>query len=951
MKKTLAFFVAALFLCACLPLFPSAETPARSSAPAVIPAIREWTGASGGAFVLSDFSLVCETENTSVKHVSEAFLGMCKVHAPVNDMSKSKKIVFEISSDLPPEIGGEGYTLDITEKLITVRANTQTGLLYGGITLVQMAFSEGSIRAGRAVDYPSYPVRAGMIDVGRAWIPLDYVEQITKYMAWFKLNRIHLHINDDNGKANTGFRLESDVPGLSSVVNGEKRYYTKDEYRAYQKRMLEYGVTVVTEIDTPAHSAAFGLIPEDSRPPMLGDRSLDITDERRDETVAFVKALFDEYITGEDPVFVSKTVHIGTDEYDRAYSEEMRKYTKAVAEHVHSRGYTPCFWSGFGPEGFPGETELPGYLQCSMWDNSISGLESIVSGGYDMVNTLNARLYVVPTGNGFPDYFDLNELYSNWQVYKFDGWGIDKSVEPDYPHLLGACFALWNDLHYLNYGITKYDIFDRVRGMSCLIAEKTWLGDETKNISASDFTGRFESLSLYGGFSDPGGHSFASAAGFDGEGDPVEADFSRAKYDLENGCLVLDGGSYVSLGDKQAGFPLTVDLTLVLDEIPREPLFGGGDAAFYADCDGKGHVGFKVDHYTFLFDYSIPIGVETHLTLTCDGRSTYLAVDGEFDPLARTIKNAYCYAAKNQLNTAGSKLQNLVIPLAEIGKGFKGDIKSLRVYDFAVDTRPLVATRDLAYKAAVSVSGLEVQDGRLTAEMAVDGDEGTRLSFARDADEQWLVVDLGETHDVTKIEINFYEHVESYDVFVSTDGDNYKLVYSLRAGETLKKQTDTISLAEPTRARYVKYVQNKRNYVEQWNSYYSGGITEIHVYDFDRARYSGLVNRAFEKLASDGKNGENAAEIRRLANQLELLVSGDEIYSRNLEETYNALFALVEPASEPEPENSADSVPAPDRSLSENTIGSGTVILVAAAVLIVFAAAVFFVIRRKERQD
>lgn len=159
-----------------------------------------------------------------------------------------------------------------------------------------------------------------MIDVARAYLPLAYVEEITKYYAYFKLNEIHLHINDIGENGYFIFRLESDVEGLTATDG----FYSKEDYRAYQKRMLDYGVTVITEIDTPAHSACFkAVVPE----LMLDDRHLDVS---KPETVEFIKNLFDEYITGDDPVFVSKKVHIGTDEYPIEYSEQMRAYIDAL---------------------------------------------------------------------------------------------------------------------------------------------------------------------------------------------------------------------------------------------------------------------------------------------------------------------------------------------------------------------------------------------------------------------------------------------------------------------------------------------------------------------------------------------------------------------------------------------------------------------------------------------
>ena len=48
-------------------------------------------------------------------------------------------------------------------------------------------------------DYPEYSVRGGMHDVARKYFSLDYIEEMGRYMAWFKLNTLHLHINEDSG--------------------------------------------------------------------------------------------------------------------------------------------------------------------------------------------------------------------------------------------------------------------------------------------------------------------------------------------------------------------------------------------------------------------------------------------------------------------------------------------------------------------------------------------------------------------------------------------------------------------------------------------------------------------------------------------------------------------------------------------------------------------------------
>lgn len=227
--------------------------------------------------------------------------------------------------------------------------------------------------------------------------------------------------------ANFIFRLESDVEGLTATDG----FYSKEDYRAYQKRMLDYGVTVITEIDTPAHSACFkAVVPE----LMLDDRHLDVS---KPETVEFIKNLFDEYITGDDPVFVSKKVHIGTDEYPIEYSEQMRAYIDALIRHVNSRGYTPRFWGSFGNEGFNGTTPVSNEAEANFWAVSLSDYKTLFEMGYDIINTCGPALYVVPGGNyGFVDYYNLESLYGSWYV-NYMGTDASTAVDPDHPAAQG----------------------------------------------------------------------------------------------------------------------------------------------------------------------------------------------------------------------------------------------------------------------------------------------------------------------------------------------------------------------------------------------------------------------------------------------------------------------------------------------------------------------------------
>lgn len=930
MKRTFAFLMTLLIMLTSLNIAAlGAENT--NSAPSVIPAIRKWQGSNGSFAPDASTVLVNISSSPAIEKVSSFFSEMLLLDLDtVSEARGSNEIVFTLDKALSEQVGGEGYILEATEDKMDIKAPTDIGLLYGGITVVQSLTADKAFPCGTAIDYPAYSTRSGMLDVGRAWIPMDYVHEITRYMAYYKLNEIHLHINDDGENGYSGFRLESDIKGLSSADG----YYTKDEYRAYQKEMLEYGITVVTEIDTPFHSSCYANA--ENPPPYLpgNNRCLDVS---KPETLEFVKNLFNEYMTGDDPVFVGNVVHIGTDEYPREYAEEMRAYTDALIKHINSLGYTPRFWGGLGEGGFQGITPISEDAQINFWDMSITGLDEVLASDYDVINTVNMILYTVPTTNyGFPDYYDLEFLYKNWQVNVFDLYNENAKMDPEDERLLGACFALWNDLHTSYNGVTRFDIFDRLRGMVCLMSEKTWCGLDTTEMSADDFIARYNKLSLRAGDADPGRHSL------DSEGITVDFESEAPEYvtlngEIKEGAFVLDGESYLSLTPSSVGFPNTLEFEIFLEEIPQSPLFSGDGVQILADADGKGNFGFKTEVYTFTYDYRIPVGEKVKIRLSSDLKTTYL-----------TVNDNLSYCPNNALNPQNTKLSTLTVPLSEIGRGAKGYIDNIKLIPESIELKSIVAKYNLALDAATSVSGLEVNDGRFTSDLAVDGDENTRLSFAREKDEQWLIVDLGSVYPVSVIEISFFERVSAYEIYVSENGTDYTKVYEVSDNIEQVKQTDVINLDTTVNARYIKYVQLKRWFAADWNTYYSGGISEFRVSSFNEARYKDIIAEALEFLQTTDKSDSRRSAVRSLTNAIESYLAKPVIFTANIESLYNELSNAMQPeeidSSLPEASDSSANVD------YGNDNGGKLIPILAAVAGVAILTAIAVIIKKKKKK-
>jgi hexosaminidase len=176
-------------------------------------------------------------------------------------------IVLELdpSLELPPE----AYTLDVFSDGVTIAASDLAGLFYGTQTFRQLLPAEAASDSRRAdpiwrvpvvsiEDEPRFAWRGAMIDVARHFFGVEELERQIDLLALHKLNRLHLHLTDDQG-----WRIEirswpllAEVGGSTEVGGGPGGYYTQDEYVALVDYAAERHVTVVPEIDFPGHAHA-----------------------------------------------------------------------------------------------------------------------------------------------------------------------------------------------------------------------------------------------------------------------------------------------------------------------------------------------------------------------------------------------------------------------------------------------------------------------------------------------------------------------------------------------------------------------------------------------------------------------------------------------------------------------------------------------------------------------
>ncbi len=119
--------------------------------------------------------------------------------------------------------GPEAYRLDIGPDTILIRGAGAHGVFNGIQTLAQLLDADGSLPCGRVLDAPRFGYRGMMLDVARHFASVATVKRLLDCMARYKLNRLHLHLTDDEG-----WRLRIDaLPELTDI--GGKRGAGPDE--------------------------------------------------------------------------------------------------------------------------------------------------------------------------------------------------------------------------------------------------------------------------------------------------------------------------------------------------------------------------------------------------------------------------------------------------------------------------------------------------------------------------------------------------------------------------------------------------------------------------------------------------------------------------------------------------------------------------------------------------
>lgn len=638
--------------------------------PFVVPELTQWQGGEGqmqpsGQIVVASPALRSMGQTFCDDYT---LLTGRQMSIATGNKAKAGDIVLRLKKD--KALGTEGYRMTIGTTC-DITAATPKALYWGLQTVLQLSEQQPSLPCGSTVDKPQYAIRGFMLDVGRKFVPMPYIKKLARIMAYYKMNTLQLHLNDNGFKqyfdddwmqTPSAFRLECDTyPGLAA----KDGHYTKAEFRTLVNEAAAQFVDIIPEIDAPGHVLAF----TQYKPSLASEKyGMDHFDIFNPEVYTFMDNLFKEYLSGKAPVFAGKYVHIGTDEYSNAtqeLKEKFRAYTDRYLALIESYGKSPMVWGALSHADGTTPVRQKG-VTMGLWSNDMADPVEMKRQGWKMISMTDWQTYIVPIADYYHDYLPLDNLYNTWTPRVFR----NVTLEENDPCIVGGMFALWNDIY--GNGITVADMHDRIFPVLQVIADKTW--------TAALTTLPFDLFEQKKGL-------LSEAPGVN------EMGRTKAPMSLNE----VKAGHNLGLPVSEVGFGHRITFTVDCKaEAKGTVLFYGPQSTFFLADPVTGRLGYQREDYLDTFNYTLPTEGEVELTIETTPAATTLYVNGvkretlaeqrlyvidkeksRYDkmPNVKTLPHVW------QPTTSMRYLRALFFPLQKAG-AFKSNVKHLNVESF-----------------------------------------------------------------------------------------------------------------------------------------------------------------------------------------------------------------------------------------------------------------------------
>ncbi len=419
-------------------------------------------------------------------------------------------------------LGDEGYRLEAHPDRIEIVAQKPAGIFYGIQTLRQMlpaqvyrhgqqAGVEWNVSCAKIEDKPRFSWRGAHLDVGRYFMPKEFLLKFVDLLAIHKLNTFHLHLTEDQG-----WRIEiKKYPRLTEVGAWRKNsmltydpatydgkahggFYTQEDLRELVAYAKDRFVTIVPEIEMPGHSqAAIAAYPElgNVKDPVDVATTWGVIENvynAEDKTIQFNKDVLTEVMD----IFPSLFIHVGGDEVPKkqwkespAAQAKMKSlglkdehelqswFIKQMDDFLAQKGRRLIGWDEILEGGLaPGATVMS-------WRGEEGGIAAAKS-GHDVVMAPNESTYL--------DYYQSEDHAKEphaiggflplEKVYAYDPVPHHLTASES-KHVLGTQAQLWTE-YIPNPKHVEYMAYPRL----CALSEVAWSPGEGKDFAG--FKGR-----------------------------------------------------------------------------------------------------------------------------------------------------------------------------------------------------------------------------------------------------------------------------------------------------------------------------------------------------------------------------------------------------------------------------------------------------------------------------
>jgi hexosaminidase len=566
--------LAALTLMLAAPL-PAVAAEKQAAPPVTVPALADWTPASGSYTYERSARLVADSADerrvagTLAVDLRDAGHGTVPV---VRGGARPGDIVIDVQPSRTA-LGSDGYELRSGNRL-SITAATEAGAFYGTRTLLQLLAQGDRIPAGRTVDAARYQERGVGVCACYIHVSLPWLENLVREMAYHKLNQLLLEL-----KVKSEAHPEANTWG----------YYTKDEIRRLVALGKRYHVEIIPEINSPGHMDPW----IENRPDLQltdsdGNKQPSRLDITRPEAFAYYTSLIDEYAQ----VFTATSWHMGADEYmlgsDFAKYPQILKYAQGrygpdatpqdafidFVNRVHAyaagKGKKLRIWN----DGLTGANTVPVAAGTTVehWLNVVVKPSQLLAQGHPLMNAAYA-LYLVR--GGF--HTDTEGLYDqSWDPRSFEG---EKLASSD--GITGAKISLWPDN---GRGETENEVSVALWPALRHIAQATW-GDPHPDATYAEFAARGTAVGHAPGWRDltsgpvaDGSYTFRTPGYPAFAAEVLRTADGYATGRTADGCLEVRGGKLTLNVPLQPGVeaaPQTCDPKNTLQRWQLEPAAGG----------------------------------------------------------------------------------------------------------------------------------------------------------------------------------------------------------------------------------------------------------------------------------------------------------------------------------------------------------------------------------------